>query len=187
MNMKKTKLGKLLPKIALLLAIVTLFTVVLTSCGSNTAISTSDEMKKAEYWQDKEIDLNASSGFIDKLLSYIGVFLGWITKIMPANNYILTLFVFAIILEIVMLPFSIKQQKNSIKQAKMRPKEMAIRKKYAGREDNATKQKMSMEIQQMYQKEGFNPMGGCLPLLIQFPIIIALYNIVMNPLKYICR
>ena len=69
----------------------------------------------------------------------------------------------------------------------MRPKEMAIRKKYAGREDNATKQKMSMEIQQMYQKEGFNPMGGCLPLLIQFPIIIALYNIVMNPLKYICR
>ena len=46
---------------------------------------------------------------------------------------------------------------------------------------------MTLEIQELYQKEGYNPMGGCLPLLIQFPIIIALYNIVMNPLKYIVR
>ena len=186
MNMKKTKLGKLLPKIALLLAIVTLFTVVLTSCGSNTAISTSDEMKKAEYWQDKEIDLNASSGFIDKLLSYIGVFLGWITKIMPANNYILTLFVFAIILEFVMLPFSIKQQKNSIKQAKLRPKEMAIRKKYAGRNDQSTQQKVTQEIQELYQKENYNPMSGCMPLLLQLPILIVLYWIVVDPIQYVC-
>ena len=103
------------------------------------------------------------------------------------NQYLFALLIFALIVEVLTLPFGIKQQKNSIKQAKMRPKEMAIRKKYAGREDNATKQKMSTEIQEMYQKEGFNPMGGCLPMLIQFPIIIALYNIVMNPLKYICR
>ena len=102
------------------------------------------------------------------------------------NQYIFALLIFAIIIEIVLLPFGIKQQKNSIKQAKLRPKEMAIRKKYAGRDDQPTKQKMTQEIQELYQKEGFNPMGGCLPLLIQFPIIIALYNIVMNPLKYIC-
>ena len=68
----------------------------------------------------------------------------------------------------------------------MRPKEMAIRKKYNGRNDRPTQQKMTMEIQELYQKEGYNPMGGCLPLLIQFPIIIALYNIVMSPLQYIC-
>lgn len=103
------------------------------------------------------------------------------------NHYVFALLLFAVIIEIVLLPFGIKQQKNSIKQARLRPKEMAIRKKYAGRDDNPTKQKMSMEIQELYQKEGYNPMGGCLPLLIQFPIIIALYNIVMNPLKYICR
>ncbi len=102
------------------------------------------------------------------------------------NQYILALFLFAIIIEVVLLPFGIKQQKNSIKQARLRPKEMAIRKKYAGREDAPTKQKMSMEIQELYQKEGYNPMGGCLPLLLQFPIIIALYNIVMRPLQYIC-
>lgn len=102
------------------------------------------------------------------------------------NQYILALFLFAIIIEVVLLPFGIKQQKNSIKQARLRPKEMAIRKKYAGREDAPTKQKMSQEIQELYQKEGYNPMGGCLPMLIQLPIIIALYNIVMCPLKYIC-
>ena len=103
------------------------------------------------------------------------------------NQYILALLVFALILEVILLPFGIKQQKNSIKQAKLRPKEMAIRKKYAGRDDTPTKQKMSQEIQELYQKEGYNPMSGCLPLLIQFPILIALYNIVMDPLTYICQ
>ena len=122
---------------------------------------------------------------VDFLIGIPGWLLGWCNKIV-GNQYIFALLLFAVIVEIFLLPFGIKQQKNAIKQAKMRPKEMAIRKKYAGREDQATKQKMSMEIQEMYQKEGYNPMGGCLPLLIQFPIIIALYNIVMNPLKYIC-
>ncbi len=103
------------------------------------------------------------------------------------NNYVFALLLFAIIIEIILLPFGIKQQKNSIKQAKLRPKEMAIRKKYAGRDDAPTRQKMTQEIQELQQKEGFNPMSGCLPLLIQFPIIIALYNIVMNPMLYICR
>ena len=84
------------------------------------------------------------------------------------------------------LVFGIRQQKNSIKQARLRPKEAAIRKKYAGRDDKPTQQKMTQEIQELYQKEGYNPMGGCLPLLIQFPILIALYNIVIDPLKYIC-
>ena len=116
-------------------------------------------------------------------MGYVLRFCSWLT----GNQYILALLVFAVIVELLLLPFGIKQQKNSIKQAKLRPKEMAIRKKYAGRDDNPTKQKMQMEIQELYQKEGYNPMGGCLPLLIQFPILIALYNIVLNPLHYICR
>ena len=102
------------------------------------------------------------------------------------NHYILALLIFAVLVEIVLIPFGIKQQKNSIKQAGLRPKEKAIREKYAGRDDQPTKQKMQQEIQELYQKEGYNPMSGCLPLLIQFPIIIMLYNIVINPLKYVC-
>ena len=122
-------------------------------------------------------------------MELINVAFGYVMKWcndLVGNRYILALLLFALIFEILLLPFGIKQQKNSRKQAKLRPKEMAIRKKYNGRTDNASKQKMSQEIQEMYQKEGYNPMGGCLPMLIQFPIIIALLNIVYNPLRYIC-
>ena len=62
------------------------------------------------------------------------------------NQYIFALFLFAIFIELILLPFGIKQQKNSIKQAKLRPKEMAIRKKYEGRDDNDSKQRDQQEI-----------------------------------------
>lgn len=119
---------------------------------------------------------------MDFIYSAIGKFLGWLDGL--TGSYVLALFIFAIIVELLMLPFGIRQQKNFIKQAKLRPKEMAIRKKYAGRNDQPTQQKMSQEIQELYQREGFNPMGGCLPMLIQFPIIIILYNTVINPLRH---
>ena len=114
-----------------------------------------------------------------------GYVMKWCNNLV-GNRYILALLLFALVFEILLLPFAIKQQKNSRKQAKLRPKEMAIRKKYNGRTDNASKQKMQQELQEMYQKEGYNPMGGCLPMLIQLPIIFALLRIVYNPLKYIC-
>ena len=125
-----------------------------------------------------------------KLMDIINIPAGYVIKFcndIVGNQYILALLLFSVFIEILLLPFGIKQQKNSIKQAKLRPKEMAIRKKYQGRNDNVTKQKMQAEVQEMYQKEGYNPMSGCFQLLIQFPIIIALYNIVMNPLRYICN
>ena len=102
------------------------------------------------------------------------------------DNYLLALILFAIIVKIVLLPFSIKQQQNSIKQAKLRPKEMAIRRKYAGRNDQPTQQKIQNEIMELYQKENFNPMSGCLPMLIQLPILLGLYEVIRKPLTYIC-
>lgn len=122
------------------------------------------------------------------MFDIINVPLGWIIKVCYylTNNYLLALLLFALALQILLLPFGIKQQKNSVKQAKLRPKEQAIRKKYAGRNDKATQQKMQSEIMDLYQSENFNPMGGCLPLLIQMPILFALYNVVISPLKYIC-
>ena len=126
-----------------------------------------------------------NSELFDIIQVPVGYVLRFFNSIM-GNQYIIALLVFAVIIEIVLIPFAIKQQKNSIKQASLRPKEMAIRKKYAGRDDQPTKQKMQEEIQALYQKEGFNPMGGCLPMLIQFPVLIMLYNVVVNPLKYIC-
>ena len=124
------------------------------------------------------------------IFEIINIPMGYVIRFLNnlvGNQYVLALFLFAIFIEIILLPFGIKQQKNSIKQAKLRPKEMAIRKKYAGRDDNVTRQKLQQELQEMYQKEGYNQLGGCLPLLIQMPIMIALYYIVLNPLHYICR
>lgn len=118
----------------------------------------------------------------------INIPLGWIIKISYSltHNYAVALFLFALILQIILFPLGIKQQKNSVKQASLRPKEMAIRKKYAGRTDKPTQQKLNQEIMELYQRENFNPMGGCLPLLIQLPILFSLYNVVVSPLKYIC-
>lgn len=113
---------------------------------------------------------------------------GWLIKSLYnlfGNNYLLTLFLFAVIIKVLLLPFGIKQQKNSIKQAKMRPKEMAIRKKYAGRNDRVTQTKMQEEIMKLYQEENFSPMSGCLPLLIQMPVLFALYGVIIKPLTYI--
>ena len=124
-------------------------------------------------------------GFWDGLLGVIGKILNWITKYLGFGSYVVGICLFAIVIEILMLPFSIKQQKNSIKQAKLRPKEMAIKNKYKGRNDQPTMQKMQAEIQELYQRENFSPYSGCLPLLIQMPIIMALYYIVIDPLHYV--
>ncbi len=113
-------------------------------------------------------------------LGYLLKFCNWLT-----GNYALALLLFAIAMQLILLPFGIKQQKNSVKQASLRPKEMAIRKKYAGRNDKVTQQKMQNEIMDLYQKEHYSPFGGCLPLLIQMPILFALFAVVTNPLTYI--
>ena len=103
------------------------------------------------------------------------------------HNYLFAIFLFTLVMEILLSPIAIKQQKNQIKQARLAPKVAAIRKKYAGRNDQATQQRMQQETMEMYQSENFNPMGGCLPLLIQFPFIICIYNVVTRPLRYLCN
>ncbi len=122
---------------------------------------------------------------IDAILKGFGYVVKFCYKI-GGNNYLVALILFAVIVKIAMLPLSIKQQKNQIKQASLRPKEMAIRKKYAGRNDQPTQQKMQNEIMELYQKENFNPMGGCLPMLIQLPILLGLYQVVIRPLEFLC-
>jgi len=119
----------------------------------------------------------------DPILRAVGAFLAWIDS--WAGNYAIALLIFTIILELVFLPFGIKQQKNSIRQAKLRPKEMAIRKKYAGRNDKVTQQKVMQEIQELYQKENYSQFAGCLPMILQLVALLLIYNVVSNPLKFV--
>ncbi len=121
----------------------------------------------------------------DAIYKFFGMILSFFSSI-TGGYYLFGLFLFALLVKVLLLPFGIKQQKTSIKQAKIRPKEMAIRKKYKGRTDQKTQQKMQAEVMDLYTREGYSPMAGCGPLLIQMPIIIILYNVIINPLKYIC-
>ena len=132
-----------------------------------------------------DVDLHAKGGMFDPILLAIGKGLDLLIHYVCFDSYLLGICLFAIIIEIVMLPFAIKQQKHSIRQATLRPKEMAIRNKYKGRTDQVTMQKMQQEIQEFYQRENFSPYSGCLPLLVQMPIILALYNIIIDPLHYV--
>lgn len=115
--------------------------------------------------------------------------MGYIMRFASAltnNNYLLAILLFALVIEILMIPLQIKQQKNSIAQARLQPKVRAITKKYDGRKDQASMQKKQQEIMDLYQKENFSPYSGCLPLLIQLPIVWALYRVIISPLRYIC-
>lgn len=107
---------------------------------------------------------------MNSIMDILYIPFGYIMKfccLIAGNNYVIALFFFALLLQVVLFPLGIKQQKSQITMAKLRPKEMAIRKKYAGRTDKPTQQKMNMEIQQLYADNGYNPLSGCLPLLIQ--------------------
>lgn len=121
----------------------------------------------------------------DWLYKIFGTILSFFNDI--TGHYALALILYALVFKIVFLPFSIKTQKNQIAMAKLRPKMAKIEKKYAGRTDRATLQKKQQEIMELQQKEGYNPLSGCLPLLLQLPLIIFLYNVIRNPLQYICK
>ena len=104
-----------------------------------------------------------------------------------SGSYAVALLFYALIFKIVFLPFSIKQQKNQIKMAKLTPKIEVIKAKYKGSNTQASQQKMQQEIMELQQKEGYSPLSGCLPMLIQLPIVIFLYNVIRNPLSYIAK
>ena len=144
-----------------------------------------EDIKNIVLAMQADVSLEENRDLLGNIRYYIGVVLGWITNTIGFGNYLIGICIFAILVELCMIPLTIKQQKNSIKQAKLRPKEMAIRNRYKGRNDQATQQKVAQEIQDLYERENFNPMGGCGPMIVQLPIIMILYNIVVDPIQYV--
>ena len=147
-------------------------------------IMTSADVETLVKCFQTNVDVDAKLGAKDQILHWIGLGFEWLINVPGFGSFILGTVYFAIALEIIMIPLAINQQKNSRKQAKLRPREMAIRNRYKGRNDQATQQKVNREIQELYTKEGYSPMAGCLPLLITLPFLIFLYWIVIDPLTY---
>ncbi|MBQ2809963.1 MAG: membrane protein insertase YidC [Clostridia bacterium] len=119
--------------------------------------------------------------FLAKLLGYVMRGCSWLT----GNSYVPALLLFALAMQLLLCPFGIKQQKNMVKQASLRPKEMAIRNKYKGRTDQVTMKKLQNEIMELYQREGYSQFAGCLPMLLQLIIIFPLYQVVIRPLEFV--
>ena len=100
-------------------------------------------------------------------------------------NIGLAIIIFTLVVYMFLLPLTIKQQKFSKLSNKMNPELQAIQKKYQGKKDNESMMAMQNETQAVYAKYGVSPMGSCVQLLIQLPIIYALYQVIYAIPAYI--
>lgn len=127
------------------------------------------------------------------ILGPIADILGWImdllfrfTSAFGILNIGLCIILFTLVTKVLMIPLTIKQQKSSKLMAVMQPEITAIQKKYKGKEnDQKYAMMMQTEIKAVYEKYGTSMTGGCLPLLIQMPIIFALYRVIYNIPAYV--
>lgn len=101
------------------------------------------------------------------------------------ENIGLCIILFTIIIYTFMIPLTIKQQKFSKLSAVMNPELQAIQKKYKNKRDQESMLKMQEEMKMVYDKYGTSQMGGCLQLVIQFPILLALWKVIQNIPAYV--
>ena len=126
------------------------------------------------------------------VFKYIVWFLGKIMEgiynildLIHLPNIGVVIILFTIVMYTLMLPLTIKQQKFSKLSARMNPEIQAIRDKYKNKKDNASMMAMNQETQAVYAKYGVNPAGSCLQLLIQMPVLFALYRVIYSIPAYV--
>ncbi len=125
-------------------------------------------------------------GPIAKLIGYImnGLYM-FLNNVFGIQNIALCIILFTFIIYFLMLPLTYKQQKFSRLQQEMSPEINAIREKYKNKKDQVSIQKMNEETQMVYQKYGVSTMGSCVQLLINFPIMLAMYQVIRNIPAYV--
>lgn len=119
-----------------------------------------------------------STGFWSKYfvypLSQLIIFFAELVK-----NYGLSIVIVTIIIRLLLLPLNVKQIRSSIAMQRIQPELQELQKKYSSK-DAVTQQKLQQETLALFQKHGANPLAGCLPVLIQMPILIAFYQAIMR-------
>lgn len=101
------------------------------------------------------------------------------------GNIGLAIIIFTLLTRVILYPFTVKQQKSSKLMQIIQPEVQAIQEKYKGRNDNQSMFAQQQEIKAVYEKYGTSMTGGCLQLVIQLPIIFALYRVIMNIPAYV--
>lgn len=119
-------------------------------------------------------------GPIAKILAYIINTIYSFFAMIGIENVAISIVLFTFIMRAMMMPIYYKQQKSGKLTSRMSPELTAITNKYKGKKDPKSQREMQLETQAVYEKYGSNPLSGCLPLLITFPIMIALYRVVQS-------
>lgn len=132
--------------------------------------------------------------FIGPVAKLLGYLMNWIYEftclIFPESSALhgnvgLCIILFTLIIYLCLLPLTIKQQKFSKLSQKMQPEIQEIQKKYKNKKDQASMMAMNEETQAVYAKYGISPTGSCLQLIIQMPILFALYRVIYNIPAYV--
>jgi YidC/Oxa1 family membrane protein insertase len=119
----------------------------------------------------------AEIGPFQALLDAIGWLLAWVYDVV--GNFGVAIIILTIVFRILLLPLGIKQIKAMQATQALQPKIKEIQRKYKG-----NRQKIQEQQMKLYQEYGVNPLGGCLPVLLQFPILIAMYSVIRAPVPY---
>lgn len=116
------------------------------------------------------------------MFDFIVVPFGWLMRMLYnlVGNYGMALLLFTVITRLLMLPLGISQQKSMAKMSVYNPMIQEIQKKYAN-----NRMKQQEEMTKLYTEYNIKPTTGCLPMLIQFPLIMILYQVIQKPLRYI--
>lgn len=126
-------------------------------------------------------------GPVAKILGYLMEGIFYILDFIGIPNVGLSIILFTIVIYLLLMPLTIKQQKFSKLSAKMNPELQAIQAKYKDKKDNDSMAAMNAETQAVYAKYGVSPTGSCVQLLIQMPILLALYRVIYSMPAYVTR
>src|SRR5919106_4802097 len=110
------------------------------------------------------------------LLSGLGTLLSFFYSIIP--SYGIAIILLTISVRILLLPLTIKQTKSMQQMQKIQPKVKELQRKYKG-----NRQKLNQELMALYKEHQVNPLGGCLPLLLQLPVFFALFSVLNTPVQ----
>ena len=132
--------------------------------------------------------LTADTGMFAPITALFGILMDsiylFLTKI-GIGNIGLAIVIFTLITRIILYPMTVKQQKSTRLMSIIQPEINAIQKKYEGKKDQISLMNQNQEIREVYEKYGTSMTGGCLQLLIQLPIIFALYRVIINIPAYV--
>lgn len=97
----------------------------------------------------------------------------------PLSAYAIAIIIATIIVKLIILPLTLKQTKSMKEMQKIQPELKKVQEKYKN-----DKEKLNQKTMELYKEHGVNPLGGCFPILIQFPVIIGFFHVLREPMKY---